>query len=64
MRIAQMEAEAILKAMLARVESIEPTGPAKIRLKQHHPGSGQPAAAPDRYLGGFAYVGRTGAVAT
>jgi hypothetical protein len=32
MRIAQMEAEAILKAMLARIERIEPTGPAKIRL--------------------------------
>jgi len=32
MRITQMEAEAILKAMLARIELIEPTGPAKIRL--------------------------------
>jgi len=27
-----MDAEAILKAMLARIELIEPTGPAKIRL--------------------------------
>ncbi len=32
MRIAQMEAEAILKAMLARIERIEATGPAKIRI--------------------------------